>query len=74
MVAAQFILVVLAVTIFHFMLQLITILNSHEESLTPEDENAGLSWSGRGGYHRIAGRGKAEPVIGVQSRILNWPR
>jgi hypothetical protein len=55
-------------------MELITILNSHEESLTPDDENAGLSWSGPPGYHRIAGRGKAESVIGVQSRILNWPR
>jgi hypothetical protein len=46
---ARVILVVFVVAIFHFMLQLITILNSHEESLTPEDENAGLSWSRPGG-------------------------
>jgi hypothetical protein len=53
-------------------MELITILNSHEECLTPEDENPGLSCRGRR-YHRIAGQGKAETVIGVQSRILNWP-
>ena len=53
-------------------MELITILNSHEECLTPEDENPGLSPCGQR-YHRIAGQGKAETVIGVQSRILNWP-
>jgi hypothetical protein len=73
-VAARFILVVLALTSFHFMLQLITILNSHEERLTPEDENAGPAVLRVGRYHRVAGQGKAETVIGVQSRILNWPR
>jgi hypothetical protein len=30
-----------------------------------------VHWVGR--YHRVAGQGKAETVIGVQSRILNWP-
>jgi hypothetical protein len=42
-------LVVFAVVIFHLMLQLITILNSHEESLTPEDENAGCRGADPGG-------------------------
>jgi hypothetical protein len=54
-------------------MELITILNSHEERLTPEDENAGPAVQRVGRYHRVAGQGKAETVIGVQSRILNWP-
>jgi hypothetical protein len=45
-VRVRFILVVLALTSFRFMLQLITILNFHEGRLTPGDENAWQSWIG----------------------------
>jgi hypothetical protein len=43
--------------------ELITILNSHEERLTPEDENAGLPCTGLGGIIGSPDRARPKPLL-----------